>query len=423
MSFKSFGLDLKILSAIEDAGYITPTEVQDQAIPKILQGHDVLAVARTGTGKTASFILPMLHRLLKGRAKARMPRTLILEPTRELASQVADNFNLYSKNTALTQALLIGGMSFMDQEKAINRGADVIIATPGRLLDHVQRGKILLRGIEIFVIDESDRMLDMGFIPDIERIVKIIPFMRQTLFFSATMSPEIVCLSETFLSAPIRIEVASPSSTHDNVSQQLILVEKNQKREVLLQLLKKESVKNGIIFCNRKRDIAPLHHFLSKQKLKIVSLHGDMDQHTRMKMLDQFRNGEVDFLIASDVAARGLDIDDIGYIFNFDVPIHPEDYVHRIGRTGRAGKKGAAFTLFTEAERKYVTAIETLIGKTLTPLTDFLSRHSRHQSKTGQRRGFIDTCTNTHGEERKKEGLSPQGFGDNLPHFLKKHSS
>jgi superfamily II DNA/RNA helicase len=351
------------MTAINDAGYTTPTPIQAEAIPHVIAGRDVLGIAQTGTGKTASFTLPMIHRLMKGRAKARMPRTLILEPTRELAAQVADNFDVYGKNTKLTKALLIGGVSFGDQEKAIMRGADVLIATPGRLLDHVERGGVLLRGVEVLVIDEADRMLDMGFIPDIERIVKLLPFTRQTLFFSATMPPEITRLTQQFLSAPARVEVAPPSSTNDNVSQRLISVSKTQKLKILKKLFDEEDVTNGIIFCNRKRDIGDLLNALQKSGYPAVSLHGDMDQHMRLKMLDKFKGGEATYLIASDVAARGLDIPAVSHVFNYDVPTHAEDYVHRIGRTGRAGRKGAAITLFSKEDGKYIDSIEKLINR------------------------------------------------------------
>jgi superfamily II DNA/RNA helicase len=360
-SFEDLGLAPEIMAAINQVGYTTPTPIQAQAIPAVMAGRDVLGIAQTGTGKTAGFTLPMINRLMKGRAKARMPRTLILEPTRELAAQVAENFDLYGQNTRLTKALLIGGVSFGDQERAIERGADVLIATPGRLLDHVERGKVMLRGVEVLVIDEADRMLDMGFIPDIERIVKLLPFTRQTLFFSATMPPEITRLSEQFLQAPKHIEVAPPSSTNKNVSQTLIEVAPMGKRAALRALFDREEVTNGIIFCNRKRDIGTLLESLQRHGYSAVSLHGDMDQHIRLKMLDEFKTGSAKYLIASDVAARGLDIPDVSHVFNFDVPSHAEDYVHRIGRTGRAGRTGAAFMLATRQDDKYVQAIQELI--------------------------------------------------------------
>jgi superfamily II DNA/RNA helicase len=393
MTFDELGLAPEIMKAINDVGYNEPTPIQAEAIPQVIAGQDVLGIAQTGTGKTASFTLPMIHRLMKGRAKARMPRTLILEPTRELAAQVAENFDLYGKYTKLTKALLIGGVSFKDQEQAIMRGADVLIATPGRLLDHVERGGVLLRGVEVLVIDEADRMLDMGFIPDIERIVGMIPFTRQTLFFSATMPPEITRLSEQFLSAPKRIEVARASSTNDNVSQKLIDVAPMKKREALRDLFEKEEVTNGIIFCNRKRDIGDLLKSLHRHDYKAVSLHGDMDQHMRLRMLDQFKTGQATYLIASDVAARGLDIPEVSHVFNFDVPTHAEDYVHRIGRTGRAGRSGSAFTLVTRNDAKYVEAIEKLIERVIDRETygpaegDDDSRKSGDKSRSRNRRG------------------------------------
>lgn len=363
MTFDDLNLAPEIMRAINDVGYTTPTPIQSQAIPEVINGRDVLGIAQTGTGKTASFTLPMIHRLMKGRAKARMPRTLILEPTRELASQVAENFDLYGKYTKLSKALLIGGMAFGDQEKAIERGADVLIATPGRLLDHVERGKVMLRGVEILVIDEADRMLDMGFIPDIERIVKLLPFTRQTLFFSATMPPEITRLSDQFLQAPIRIEVARASSTSDTVAQHTINVGNKLKREALRSMFQTEDIQNAIIFCNRKRDIGTLVTSLKRHGFDACALHGDMDQHSRLRTLDMFRNGETKYLIASDVAARGLDIPEVSHVFNFDVPIHAEDYVHRIGRTGRAGRSGRAFTIVTPEDSKYWNAILALTEK------------------------------------------------------------
>jgi superfamily II DNA/RNA helicase len=367
LSFSSLGLSPKVLSAVADAGYTTPTPIQAGAIPHALQGKDVLGIAQTGTGKTASFVLPMLTRLEKGRARARMPRTLILEPTRELAAQVEENFAKYGKNHRLTVALLIGGVSFEDQEKKLERGADVLIATPGRLLDHFERGKLLLTGVEILVIDEADRMLDMGFIPDIERICKLIPFTRQTLFFSATMPPEITKLTEQFLHAPVRVEVSRAASTGANVTQRLVKSGSKpwEKRAVLRELIRAEGdgLKNAIIFCNRKVDVSELFRSLIKYDLNAGALHGDMDQRARMAMLASFRDGKLKLLVASDVAARGLDIPDVSHVFNFDVPIHAEDYVHRIGRTARAGRSGKAFTIVTKADTRNVDAIEKLIGQ------------------------------------------------------------
>ena len=372
MSFSKLGLSQKVIDAVDAAGYTTPTPIQAEAIPHVLERRDVLGIAQTGTGKTAAFTLPMLSILEQGRARARMPRTLILEPTRELAAQVEENFTKYSGNQKLSVALLIGGVSFGDQDMKITRGVDVLIATPGRLLDHFERGKLLLTGIEILVIDEADRMLDMGFIPDIERIASLCPFTRQTLFFTATMPPEIQRITDKFLSNPVRIEVAKPSSTASTITQRLVATHGKdyEKRETLRRLIREAqaledpgTLKNGIIFCNRKSEVATLYRSLQKYGFSVGALHGDMDQRARMNALDAFRKNELTLLVASDVAARGLDIPDVSHVFNFDIPHHAEDYVHRIGRTGRAGRLGAAFTLVARGDEKYLVAIEKLIGK------------------------------------------------------------
>ncbi|WP_442754080.1 DEAD/DEAH box helicase [Methylocystis sp. JAN1] len=367
MTFDELGLSEKVLAAVQAAGYANPTPIQAQAIPPALQGRDILGIAQTGTGKTAAFTLPMLSRLEQGRARARMPRTLILEPTRELAAQVEESFAKYGANHKLNVALLIGGVSFGDQEAKIMRGADVLIATPGRLLDFFDRGKLLLTGIEILVIDEADRMLDMGFIPDIERVCKLVPFTRQTLFFSATMPPEITRLTEAFLHNPVRVEVARASTTASTIRQALVASHGHaEKRETLRKLLRSaENLKNAIIFCNRKRDVAILHRSLAKHGFSAGALHGDMDQLARMASLDAFKTGDVNLLVCSDVAARGLDIPDVSHVYNFDVPTHSEDYVHRIGRTGRAGRSGVALTIVTEDDMKYVDQIQSLIGKAI----------------------------------------------------------
>jgi len=371
MSFSSLGLSQKVLDAVNTAGYTTPTPIQEQAIPEVLEGRDVLGIAQTGTGKTASFTLPMLTKLETGRARARMPRSLILEPTRELAVQVEQNFSVYGANHNLTVALLIGGVSFEDQLRKLDRGADVLIATPGRLLDHVGRGKLLLTGISILVIDEADRMLDMGFIPDIEKICKLIPPRRQTLFFSATMAPEIQRLTKAFLKSPVRIEVAPPSSTAATVTQ-LIQDAPNDfaaKRQVLRDVIKSEDLKNAIVFCNRKRNVDIVAKSLIRHGFNARCLHGDMAQHSRTETLDSFRAGTTKILVASDVAARGLDIPEVSHVINFDVPIHAEDYIHRIGRTGRAGHSGRAITLVSKSDQKYLGSVEKLIGNKLEKLT------------------------------------------------------
>ena len=334
-------------------------------IPIVLMGRDVLGCAQTGTGKTASFVLPMIDILAEGRAKMRMPRSLILEPTRELAAQVAENFEIYGKNHKLNMALLIGGVSFDDQERALERGVDVLIATPGRLLDHFERGKVLLNDVKVLVIDEADRMLDMGFIPDVERIVSLLPPLRQTLFFSATMPPEIKRLADRFLSNPREVSVAPPASASKNIVQGLCVVPEADKREALRSLIRDQDIKNAIVFCNRKKDVAILQGSLKKHGFNAGALHGDMSQPARMETLEKFKQGEIQILVASDVAARGLDINDMSHVFNFDVPFSPEDYVHRIGRTGRAGKTGHSFTLASPDEGYLVEAIEKLIGTTI----------------------------------------------------------
>ena len=364
MSFDALGLSPKVLAAVTASGYTVPTPIQQQAIPFVLQRRDVLGLAQTGSGKTAAFVLPMLTLLEKGRARARMPRTLILEPTRELAAQVQEAFETLGQQHKLTVALLIGGVSFEDQAKKIDKGADVVIATPGRMLDHFERGKLMLNGVEMLVIDEADRMLDMGFIPDIERICKLLPFTRQTLFFSATMPPEIQRITSQFLSNPERIEASRPSSASATIEQRAVRVPSDAaaKRDALRALLRSQpNVKNGIIFANRKTTVALLETSLRKHGFNAGALHGDMDQSSRLKMLAAFRANEVTYLVASDVAARGLDIPDVSHVFNFDVPIHAEDYVHRIGRTGRAGREGQAFMMVTSADKKYLAAIEALI--------------------------------------------------------------
>ena len=368
MSFSHLGLSDKVIGAIGAAGYTSPTPIQDQAIPHVLARKDVPGIAQTGTGKTAAFVLPMLTMLEQGRARARMPRTLILEPTRELAAQVAESFEKYGVNHKLNVALIIGGVSFDDQDFKLMRGVDVLIATPGRLLDHFERGRLLLTGVVLLVIDEADRMLDMGFIPDIERIGKLVPFTRQTLFFTATMPPEIQRIADTFLHNPVRVEVSRPATAAVTVKQLLVATgrEPHDKRETLRQLIRtSEGFKNAIIFCNRKREVALLHRSLVSHGFNAVALHGDLDQPARTAALDQFRRGEAKLLVASDVAARGLDIPAVSHIFNFDVPHHADDYVHRIGRTGRAGLSGTAITIVTPADKKAVSAIESLIGETI----------------------------------------------------------
>ena len=394
MSFESLGLSAPVLQAVADKGYTEPTPIQEKAIPIVLMGRDVLGCAQTGTGKTASFVLPMIDILSEGRAKARMPRSLILEPTRELAAQVSENFEIYGKNHKLNMALLIGGVSFPDQERVLERGADVLIATPGRLLDHIERGGILLNDVKILVIDEADRMLDMGFIPDVERIVSLLPQLRQTLFFSATMPPEIKRLADRFLSNPKEVTVSPPASAGTNIVQGLVVVPEADKREALRALIKSQEIKNALVFCNRKRDVALLHTSLKKDGFNAGALHGDMSQPARTETLERFKAGEIQILVASDVAARGLDIVDMSHVFNFDVPFSPEDYVHRIGRTGRAGRIGHSFTLASPSEGDLVQAIEKLIGTTIPRIEipgldvqSFEASDGRRRGRGGRRGG------------------------------------
>ena len=365
--FSELGLSAPTLQAVADTGYTTATPIQAQAIPVVLQGRDVLGIAQTGTGKTAAFTLPMVDRLAAGRSKARMPRSLVIAPTRELADQVAMSFDKYAKGQKLSWALLIGGVSFGDQEMKLDRGVDVLIATPGRLLDHFERGKLLLTGVQIMVVDEADRMLDMGFIPDLERIFKLTPAKKQTLFFSATMPPEITRLTKQFLNDPVRIEASRPATTGENITQHIVRVpspDPGMKRLALRTLAGQEEVRNGIVFCNRKSEVDIVAKSLQKHGFNASPIHGDLEQSMRMKTLDAFRKGDLKLLVASDVAARGLDIPDVSHVFNYDVPHHADDYVHRIGRTGRAGKSGETYMLVTPADARSLDKVLKLIGKT-----------------------------------------------------------
>ncbi len=417
MSFDTLGLSDKVLAAVKASGYTEPTPIQAEAIPHVMQRRDVLGIAQTGTGKTASFTLPMLSLLEKGRARARMPRTLILEPTRELAAQVEENLNRYSQNQKLNVALLIGGTSFEDQFKKLDRGVDILIATPGRLLDCFERGKILMTGVEVMVIDEADRMLDMGFIPDIERICKMVPFTRQTLFFSATMPPEIEGLANKFLQNPVQVTVAKASSTSDTITQHAVCSEYEdyEKRAKLRELIEGcDDLKNGIIFCNRKRDVATVYRSLDRHGYSCGALHGDMDQTSRTATLNAFRDNKISLLVASDVAARGLDIPDVSHVFNFDVPVNAEDYVHRIGRTGRAGRKGVAYMIVVPTEQKGFDAIESLIGQKIEWLDDKSVEWDAKAGKRGRgkssRKKSEDRKSKTPAEAKYSEARSEKHF-------------
>ncbi len=445
MSFEALGLSDNLMKAIDECGYTEPTPIQAAAIPAVLMMRDVVGLAQTGTGKTAGFTLPMIEILDGGRAKARMPRSLILTPTRELAAQVAQNFDTYGKYTNLSKALLVGGVNMDPQIKALERGVDVLIATPGRLLDLFDRGNILLSDIKIFVIDEADRMMDMGFIPDIEKIASLLPFTRQTLLFSATMAPEIKKLTEKFLSNPKEVSVAPPATTATNVEQFLVETSPRDKKKVLDKLLKQEDVKNAFIFCNRKRDVDDLAAWLKGKGYKAEPMHGDMPQKTRTETLAGFKSGEIELLVCSDVAARGIDIDAVSHVFNYDVPMNADDYVHRIGRTARAGQKGRAWMLSTDRDAKYLDAVEKRIKQDIErvlldggskPEDKKRSKPKTDHSKDPAPRSSVrsDKRADKSANEKPKNDVSPKkkrryqddddgdsgtGFGDDVPAFFK----
>ena len=427
--FSDLDLNPIILKTVEEAGFDTPTPIQAEAIPPALEGRDVLGIAQTGTGKTAGFTLPMITLLARGRARARMPRSLILCPTRELAAQVAEDFDMFASPLNLTKALLIGGVSFKEQYSLIDRGVDVLIATPGRLLDHFERGKLLLNGVQIMVVDEADRMLDMGFIPDIERIFSLTPFTRQTLFFSATMAPEIARISDTFLSNPVRVEVARQATANERISQGVVMFKSSrrdregmEKRRLLRALIDAEGqdCTNAIIFCNRKSEVDILAKSLQKYGYDAAPIHGDLDQSQRTRTLDGFRGGSLRFLVASDVAARGLDIPSVSHVFNFDVPGNAEDYVHRIGRTARAGRDGKAMMICLERDEKNLQAIQSLVRSEI-PRIENPIKPAKRKGETGKsaqsdrkskRKVRVESAQNTGYNE------NVVGMGDHLPGFL-----
>lgn len=443
-TFAELNLSEPTMKAIKEKGYTHPTPIQEQAIPHILMSRDLVGIAQTGTGKTAGFTLPTIEILSSGRAKSRMPRSLILAPTRELASQVAESFDEYGKYHNLTKALLVGGSSMAEQIKKLDRGVDVLIATPGRLIDLFERGQILMNDIKLLIIDEADRMLDMGFIPDIEKIVENLPFARQTLLFSATMPDEIERLASKFLMNPRRVAVAAAATTSDNVAQKMVWVHYKEKDDLLCALLERSKVETAFIFCNRKREVDRLVRVLKKRQFNAGSMHGDMAQSFRNQTLDSFKKGEIKFLVCSDVAARGIDVDNVSHVFNFDTPYHPDDYVHRIGRTGRAGKKGHAWTFATKDDDKYVKAIEKNIDQKievekLSDITDGgsgkkLSKEGKPQKnnkKVGSDKrkpdtdGRVQKMPQKNAPKRKSQSKSNQdsddavGFGDTVPAFFK----
>jgi len=388
MNFEDLGLSSELLKAVQEAGYSEPTPIQEGAIPHALMGRDLLGTAQTGTGKTAAFLLPAIDILMTSKAKARMPRVMILEPTRELALQVEDALQTYAKyHPKISSVVLMGGVSYGDQDQRLLRGVDIIIATPGRLIDTFERGRIVLSGIKYLVIDEADRMMDMGFMPDVERIVSMLPPLRQSLFFSATMPNEIRRIADGLLSNPREVAVDPPSSAAETVTQGLTVIDDMDKREGLRRLIRAENVRNALIFCNRKKDVAVLYRSMNKHGFNVAQLHGDMDQSQRTETMEAFRDNKVEILVCSDVAARGLDIQGLSHVFNFDVPMNAEDYIHRIGRTGRAGLPGRAFTLALPDDQKYVEAIETLIGKAIPRIEiDGLESPKLDDSGRGKRR-------------------------------------
>ncbi len=459
MTFAELGLEPKIQKALDDMGYIKPTPIQAGAIPSALQGKDVLGIAQTGTGKTAAFTLPTMNKLAKGRARARMPRCLIICPTRELAAQVAENVELYGKYLKLSMALLIGGVSFAEQDLKLQRGVDILIATPGRLLDQFDRGKVMLQGVQTLIVDEADRMMDMGFIPDIEKIFKLTPFTRQVLFFSATMPNEIKRLVDQFLHQPVTVEVARENTTAKTVTQKIVRMptsDAKQKRTALRWCIDNSKVKNGIVFCNRKKDVDIVAKSLTVHGHSAAPIHGDLDQSLRTKTLAEFKDGDLKLLVASDVAARGLDIPDVSHVFNYDVPHHSEDYVHRIGRTGRAGRKGDAIMLVTRLDDKSyknvlkfikVDAIEEL---EIPGIEDFPTERGRRKKddkkksgrsksrsrsddkkpnkKSEEKKPARPKTEKTESKPKKKSSRSKKkepvmedvnGFGDNVPAFFK----
>ncbi len=434
MKFEDLGLSQPILEAIKDCGYDTPTPIQEKAIPNILMARDVVGLAQTGTGKTAGFTLPMIEILSEGRAKARMPRSLILSPTRELAMQIAENFGTYGKNCKLSKALLIGGSSMDKQIKIMERGADVLIATPGRFIDLFERGNILLNDIKILVIDEADRMLDMGFIPDIEKICSLLPPMRQTLLFSATMAPEIKKLTTRFLSNPKEIEVSPKTSAADTVEQFIVRTSPKSKKYDLEQIIKNEDVRNAFVFCNRKRDVDSLSSWLKNRGYRAQAMHGDMAQSQRSDTLNGFKKGDITLLICSDVAGRGIDVDNVSHVFNYDVPMNADDYVHRIGRTGRAGQTGRAWMMVTKYDDKFLAAVEKLIGNSIKVVDIDGNNSPEAKPSRKEKKTYVNKSNKSSAQKKMPNNKTSSrqksksykddmadfcGFGDDVPAFFK----
>jgi len=424
MTFADLGLSDELLRAVSEAGYDEPTPIQRQAIPSVLMMRDIIGIAQTGTGKTAAFVLLMIDILGEGRSRARMPRSLILEPTRELAMQVSENFEKYGKYHKLNMALLIGGTNMTDQIKKLEKGVDVLIATPGRLMDLFGRGKILLTGCNLLVIDEADRMLDMGFIPDIEEICSKLPRNRQTLLFSATMPPPIKKLADKFLENPKSIEVARPAQTNTLIDQRILRVDSRKKRDTLADLLRSDAVRTAIVFCNRKTTVRELATSLKRGHLAVGQIHGDMDQADRIRELDRFKADEINILVASDVAARGLDIKGVSHVFNYDVPWHPDDYVHRIGRTGRAGKTGTAISLVTKEDQESIDNIQKLTGTKIAELDGGETAKPREEKPKRERREKSEKPRRERSERPPLRDPTPEpepaddGWNGPVPSFL-----
>ena len=422
MNFDELGLSKEILSTINEIGYKEPTEIQKKAIPQILMGRDVLGCAQTGTGKTGSFVMPLVEILSSGKSKSRMPRSLILAPTRELAMQVSEEFNVINKHFKLQMALLIGGVSFTEQDIKLAKGVDVLVATPGRLLDHIERGKVIIKEVKLLIIDEADRMLDMGFIPDIIKINKLLPRIRQTLFFSATLSKEILDIGKDLLINPKEITVSPSSSTSQNIESLFVKFDNKNKLNNLISLIGLEKIRSAVVFCNKKKDIEKVNLSLKNNNYQTVCLHGDMDQSSRINSLDQFKKGSAQILIASDVAARGIDVDNISHVFNYDVPNNPEDYVHRIGRTGRAGKKGKAFTIYEEYDEKNILMIEKVISQKVKTI-DFKKISLNSSLKNGKNDGQNNTEIHNSTKKAKPKFLPIENFlnfkdSGKIPNFL-----
>jgi superfamily II DNA/RNA helicase len=422
VNFDELGLSKEILSTINEIGYKEPTEIQKKAIPQILMGRDVLGCAQTGTGKTGSFVMPLVEILSSGKSKSRMPRSLILAPTRELAMQVSEEFNVINKYFKLQMALLIGGVSFTEQDIKLAKGVDVLVATPGRLLDHIERGKVIIKEVKLLIIDEADRMLDMGFIPDIIKINKLLPRIRQTLFFSATLSKEILDIGKDLLINPKEITVSPSSSTSQNIESLFVKFDNKNKLNNLISLIGLEKIRSAVVFCNKKKDIEKVNLSLKNNNYQTVCLHGDMDQSSRINSLDQFKKGSAQILIASDVAARGIDVDNISHVFNYDVPNNPEDYVHRIGRTGRAGKKGKAFTIYEEYDEKNILMIEKVISQKVKKI-DFKKISLNSSLKNKKNDGQNNTEIHNYTKKAKPKFLPIENFlnfkdSGKIPNFL-----